>query len=103
MRILWTLLKVIVGLAIAIPVGFFVLALAAGVLGALLGLAVVALKIAFIGLAGYALYRLVRHMLAPAPKVSAAPHRELPAADPYYEAAMRELNADLTTTSSFRR
>jgi hypothetical protein len=46
MRILWTLLKVIVGLAIAIPVSFFVLALAAGVLGVLLGLVMVALKLA---------------------------------------------------------
>jgi len=32
---LWTLFKVIIGLAIAIPVGFFVLALAAGVLSTL--------------------------------------------------------------------
>jgi hypothetical protein len=95
MRILWTSLKVIVGLAIAIPVGFFVLALAAGLLGVLLGLAIVALKIACIGLAGYALYRIGRHMFAAKPKPGAPVHRELPATDPYYEAAMRELNSDL--------
>jgi hypothetical protein len=52
MRILWTLLKVVVGLAIAIPVGFFVMVLAAGVLGAILGLAIVALKIGCIGFGG---------------------------------------------------
>jgi hypothetical protein len=95
MRILWTLLKVIVGLAIAIPVGFLMLALAAGVLGALLGLAMVAIKIACIGLAGYAVYRLARHMLAPAPKPRAPAPRELPASDPYYDAALRELNSEL--------
>jgi hypothetical protein len=95
MRILWTLLKVIVGLAVAIPVGFFVLTLAAGVLGTLVGLAFIAVKIACIGLAGYGLYRLARHMLAPAPKQAAPVYRELPAADPYYEAAMRELNSEL--------
>ncbi len=103
MRILWTLLKVIVGLAVVIPVGFFVLALGAGVLGALIGLAFVALKIACIGLAGYGLYRLARHMLAPAPKQAPPLRRELPTADPYYEAAMRELNSELSSTSDFRR
>jgi hypothetical protein len=95
MRILWTLLKVIVGLAIAIPVGFLVLALAAGVFGALIGLALVAVKLACLGLAVYGLYRLGRHVLAPAPKPSAPVPQELPASDPYYEAAMRELNSEL--------
>ena len=95
MRILWTFIKVIVGLAIAIPVGFFVLALAAGVLGALVGLAFFALKLACIGLAGYAIYRVARRFFAPAPKPAAPVHRELAPADPYYEAAMRELNSDL--------
>jgi len=95
MRILWTLLKVIVGLAIAIPVGFFVLTLAAGVLGALLGLTILALKLAFVGLAGYAIYRVARRLFAPAPKPVAPVQRELPAADPYYDAAMRELNSEL--------
>ena len=95
MRILWSLLKIIVGLAIAIPVGFFVLVLAFGVLGTLLGLTLVAIKLACIGLAGYALYRFARHMFAAAPKPSAPTHRELPAADPYYDAAMRELNSEL--------
>ena len=103
MRILWTLLKVIVGLAIAIPVGFLVLALAAGVLGALVGLTLLALKVACIGLAGYGLYRLARHMLAPAPKPTAPAPHELPLTDPYYEAAMRELNSELTPTSGSRR
>jgi len=103
MRFLWTLLKVIVGLAIAVPVAFLVLALAAGVFGAMLGLAIVALKIACLGLAGYGLYRLARAMFTPAPKTSAPLRRDLPAPDPYYEAAMRELNSELTSTSSSHR
>ena len=38
MRILWTLLKVIVGLAIAIPLGIVALGLTIGVVGVVLGL-----------------------------------------------------------------
>lgn len=92
MRVLWTLFKIIIGLAIAIPVGILVLALTAGVVGTLIGLAIVALKLACIGFVGYGLYRLARRLFAPAP---AAPEvRELPRPDPYYEAAMRELDSE---------
>ena len=45
MRVLWTLLKVIIGLAIAIPVAFLALALTAGLVGTLIALAVIALKL----------------------------------------------------------
>src|SRR5690349_14392604 len=68
MRILWTLLKVIIGLAVAIPLFIIVSVTALGVLGTLLGLAIVALKLAFVGLAGYTLFRLLRALMAPAPK-----------------------------------
>ena len=95
MRILWTLFKVIVGLAIAIPVGILVLGLTFGVVGALLGLAIVALKIAVIGFVGYGLYRLARLVFDPAPRKTASSIRELPLVDPYYEAAVRELDAEL--------
>lgn len=95
MRILWKLLKVIIGLAIAIPLLIVVLVTTLGVLGTLLGLAIVALKLACLGLAGYGLYRLGRYVFAPAPKAMPASVRELPAPDPYYEAAMRELNSEL--------
>lgn len=95
MRILWKLLKVIIGLAIAIPLFIVVLVTALGVLGALLGVAIVALKLACLGLAGYGLFRLARYVLAPAPKANPVAMRELPARDPYYEAAMRELDSEL--------
>lgn len=97
MRIVWTLFKVILGLAIAIPVGMFLLALTAGVVGTLFGLLIMVLRLAFFGLAAYGLFRLGRHLLSPssppAPRV-----RELPGPDPYYEAAMRELDAEMGRT-----
>jgi len=98
MRILWTLLKIVIGLAIAIPLGIVAIALALGVLGGLLGLAILALKLAFLGFVGYGLFKLARHMFAPSPKPKAQPLRELPMPDPYYEAAMRELDAEMRHT-----
>jgi hypothetical protein len=95
MRILWTILKIIIGLAIAIPVGLLVLALTVGVVGTLLGLAIAALKLACIAFVGYGVYRVARYVLAPAPKPAAPPIRELRPADPYYEAALRELDSEL--------
>jgi hypothetical protein len=95
MRILWTLLKVIVGLAIAIPVGLLAVALTMGVVGTLFGLAVLALKLACLAFVGYGLYRVARFFFAPQAKPMAAPISELPRADPYYEAAMRELDSEM--------
>lgn len=95
MRVLWTLLKVIVGLAIAIPVGLLVLAVTMGAVGTLIGLAVMALRLACLAFVGYGLYRVARFMFAPKPHATVPPIRELPAADPYYEAAMRELDSEL--------
>lgn len=97
MRILWTVLKVIIGLAIAIPLGIVALALTLGILGTLLGLAVLALKLACVALIGYGLFRVARHFFAPA-KPTTPPARTLPMPDPYYEAAMRELDADMGNT-----
>jgi hypothetical protein len=96
MRILWTLLKVIVGLAIAIPVGIIVLALTAGVLGTLLAFAILALRLAIVGFVGYGLFRLAKHLFF-SPSPAPAPVRDLPPADPYYQAAMRELDTELGT------
>ena len=95
MRILWTLIKIVIGLAIAIPLGIVALVLALGVLGGLLGLALLALKLAVLGFVGYGLFRAARYFFSPSPKPSAQPIRELPMPDPYYEAAMRELDAEM--------
>lgn len=95
MRVLWTLFKIIVGLAIAIPLGILALALTAGVVGTIVGLAITALKLACLAFVGYGIYRFARLVLAPARKVTAPSVRELPSADPYYESAMRELDSEL--------
>ena len=97
MRVFWTLFKVILGLAIAIPVGMFVLALTAGVVTTLIGIAILALRLAVIGMVGYGAYRLARFIFSPSKKISTPHVREIatPAPDPYYQAAMRELDAEL--------
>jgi hypothetical protein len=97
MRVLWTLLKVIIGLAIAIPVAFLALALTAGLVGTLFVLVAITLKLAIVGAIGYGLFRLARAVLGPSRNVAPAPVGELsaPAPDRYYEAAMRELDAEL--------
>jgi hypothetical protein len=94
MRVLWTLIKIIVGLAIAIPLGIVALALTVGLVGTLLGIAIVMLKLACVGLVGYGVYRVARLVFAPA-KALLPPVRELPPTDRYYEAAMRELDTEL--------
>ena len=97
MRVLWTLFKVIIGLAIAIPVAFLALALTAGLIGTVIALALIALKLAIVGAIGYGLYRLARAMFASSPNVrpAAIPELSTPAPDRYYEAAVRELDAEL--------
>jgi len=66
-----------------------------GVLGTLVGLAFFALRLACIAFVGYGLYRVVRFFLRPAPRAAAPVIHELPQVDPYYTAAMRELDSEL--------
>jgi hypothetical protein len=93
MRILWTFAKIVIGLALLIPLGIVVAATAFGILGVLLGLAVLALKLAVVGLVGFALIKVVRHLFAPAPQRPVV--HDLPPVDRHYEAAMRELDMEL--------
>ena len=95
MRILWTLVKIAVGLAIAIPLGMFLLSAAFGVVGAVVGLTVTAVRLACIGLLAYGAFRVFRFFSAPRRKPAPEAAVQLPAADPYYTAAMRELDAEL--------
>jgi hypothetical protein len=98
MRALWTVFKVIIALVIVIPLGIVALALGLGILGALLGLAVLVLKLAFLGFVGYGLFTLARHLLGGAP-ARVERQRDFPQPDPYYQAAMRELDTHLGSTS----
>ena len=99
MRTLWTLSKVIVGLAVAIPLGIVALVLALGVFGIVLGLALLALKLVCVAFVGYGLFRVARYFFAPTPAPEAQPVRELPTPDPYYVAAMRELDTQMGRAS----
>jgi hypothetical protein len=99
MRILWKLLKVMIGIAIAVPVGLVLLALAFGVLGTVVGIAILLAKLACLGLVSYGVYRVARFFMSSGPRTTSPPvtpaMRELPARDPYYEAAMRELDSEI--------
>jgi hypothetical protein len=93
MKVLWTLFKVVIALALAIPLSILVLATALGILGALVGVAILALKVAVFAAIGLVAFRLIARLLggpAPSKRVS-----ELPPVDPHYEAAMRELDREL--------
>jgi hypothetical protein len=96
MRLLWTLAKVAIALVLVIPVCIIVLGTLLGIFGAVLGLAILALKLAVVGLVAWGTFKLFTGLMrGPAPR---APVKELAAAprlDPYYEAAMRELDRDL--------
>lgn len=95
MRILWTFVKIIVGLAIAIPLGIAALALSVGIFAGLLGLAILAIKLAVVGFIGYGLFRVARSLFGGSSTPKAQPIRQLPMSDPYYDAAMRELDVEM--------
>jgi hypothetical protein len=96
MKVLWTLLKVVVALVVAIPVSIIVLAAALGILGALVGVAVLALKLVVFGFVGWAAFRLIARLVrGPSSDRRKSAIAELPSVDPHYEAAMRELDREL--------
>jgi hypothetical protein len=96
MRLLWTLLKVAIGIVLVVPVCIIVLATVLGLFGALLGLAILALRIAVVGLIAYGAFRLIANLMR-GPKARPEPKQlaDAPKVDPYYEAAMRELDRDM--------
>ena len=92
MKVLWTLLKVAAALVLVIPVSLLML----GVFGAVLGLAVMLLRVALIGLLAYGAFKLVARLFrGSAPRVEPNATPRLSSADPYYEAAMRELDREM--------
>ena len=94
MRIIWTLLKVVIGLAIAIPLAIVIFATTLGVLGAMIGLAFVALKFAIFALIVLGGFKLLSRLFGGS-RSDAPTARALPPADPHYDAAMRELDLHL--------
>jgi len=95
MRVLWTLVKVVIALALVIPVGIIALATVLGVFGALLGLAFLALRLAVAGLIVFGVVKLGIFLLGGSRKKAAPEVKALPPVDPYYEAAKRELDREL--------
>lgn len=96
MRLLWTFAKVVLALALVIPLSIIVLATALGILGALVGLAVLALKLAVVGLIAWGVFRLAVAVLGGSRRRAEPPKVQLlPPVDPHYEAAMRELDREL--------
>lgn len=96
MRLLWTLGKVLLALVLIVPVAMIALATMLGLLGAVLGLTVLAIKLAFLGVICWGAFRLFRALFgssSPSPRVETL--RQLPPRDPHYEAAMRELDQHL--------
>jgi hypothetical protein len=95
-RVLWTLFKIVLALVLLVPLSILVLATTLGILGALVGLAVFALRIAFAGLLVYGAVKFIGWLIrdktpAPAPQQIA----DVPRMDPYYESALRELDRDV--------
>ena len=92
MKVLWTLLKVAVALVLVIPVSLLML----GVIGTVLGLAIMLLRIALIGLLAFGAFKLIaRLMRGPSRRVEPRETPRLGSVDPYYQAAMRELDVEL--------
>lgn len=88
MRMLWTFFKVAIVLAIAIPLGLIAM-------GVVFGLARLAFRVAVLGLIGWGIYRLARALFGFNTPPTPAPAVSLPTPDPYYTAAMRELDAEI--------
>ena len=97
MKVLWTLVKIVMALVVAIPLSIIVLATALGILGALFAVAVMALKVVVFGLIGWAAFRLIARIVrGPSSDRRRSTTAELPPpVDAHYEAAMRELDREL--------
>lgn len=96
MKVLWTLLKVVLGLVVVLPLAIIVLGTVLGIFGALLGLAILALKVAVVGLVAWGALRLIGRLLrGPAPRHQPREVPSLAPRDPHYEAALRELDREL--------
>lgn len=100
MKLLWTLVKVALALVLVIPVAIIVLAAALGVFGALLGLAILVLRVAVVGLIAWGAFNLIARLVRGGTRRAAAAEvKVLPAGDPHYEAALRELDRELGEAS----
>ena len=92
MKVLGTLLKVAVAIVVLIPVSVIMLA----VFGTVLGLAIMLVRVAVLGLMAFGAFKLLsRLMRGPASRAQPRETPRLAPVDPYYQAALRELDRDL--------
>ncbi|HEX7937909.1 MAG TPA: hypothetical protein VF483_02890 [Gemmatimonadaceae bacterium] len=103
MRLLWAFVKLVIVLCLVVPIAIIALSISMGILGALVGLAIMALRLAVFGLLAYGAFRLVASLFgwrrAPSMPTGTPIVRDLPRPDPYLEAAKRELDQELGETS----
>ena len=100
MRVLWGVAKLVIGLALLVPISIIVLATTLGLLGALVGIAFLALRIAILGLVVWGVLRVAGALLrGKSRRPELKEIKPLPPVDPYYEAAQRELDRDLGHTT----
>src|SRR5262245_57781851 len=96
MKVLWTIVKVVLGLAILVPASIIVLSIALGTLGALFGLAVAILRLAVLGLCVYGVFKVGSVLFGSGRRRDEyVKPKQLPPIDPYYEAAKRELDQEM--------
>jgi hypothetical protein len=99
MKVLWTLVKVALALVLLIPVSLLML----GIFGTMLGLAILLLRVAVIGLLVYGSFKLIARLVrGPAPRVEYRSTPQLSSVDPYYQAAMRDLDQELPESRTGR-
>ena len=96
MKLLWTLVRVVITLAILIPVSVFAMGTAIAVFGTLVGLAAVAIGLAVLGLVAHGAFRLAARLLRPKRSHTLSQLPQLKSEDPYYTAALRELDRELS-------
>ena len=86
----------VVALVLVLPVAIIVLGTVLGIFGALLGLAILALKVAVAGFIAWGVFRLLARLLrGPASRPAPPEIHRLAPVDPHYEAALRELDREL--------
>jgi hypothetical protein len=92
MNVLWTVVKIVVGLVVLIPLGLIAL----GLVGTVLGLAIALLRLALLGLLVYGAFKLIGRVFRRTPRsVQPKEAPRLTPADPYFQAAMRDLDQEL--------
>ncbi len=95
MKLLWTLAKVVIVLALAIPVSLIVLTTALGIFGVLVGLVAIAVRLAVVAGIAYVAYRVIKALVSGPADVSRPMQIDAPRVDPYYEAAVKEVDRDI--------